>query len=51
MFSTMFTTNLKNFCLVKQIYYLRIQRLSDKMCTFAQGYYTVCCKTKITTKG
>ena len=42
MFSTMFATNLKNFCLVKQIYYLRIQRLSDKMCTFAHSYLDVC---------
>ena len=29
------TTQLLNFCLVKQIYYLCIHRLSGKMCTFA----------------
>ena len=29
------TTQLLNFCLVKQIYYLSIHRLSGKMCTFA----------------
>ena len=50
-FSTLFATNMKNYCLVKQIYYLWIQRLSDKMCTFAHGYYVVFSWTKVTTKG
>ena len=37
-FTSMFTAELENFCLVEQIYQLSIYRLSYKMCTFVHGY-------------
>ena len=37
-FSTIFVAEMKNFGLVKQFYYLTIERLSAKMITFAHGY-------------
>ena len=37
-FSTIFTTDFKNFFFFLQFYYLTIERLSDKMCTFAHSY-------------
>ena len=37
-FTSSFVAEMKNFCLVKQFYYLTIERLSAKMITFAHGY-------------
>jgi len=47
-FTTVFTTDFKNFGAVKQIYQLTICRLSDIMATFVHGYYSFVAETKIT---
>lgn len=38
MFTYVFTANLKNLPFTQQIYYLTIERLSEKMCIFALAY-------------
>ena len=44
------TTQLLNFCLVKQIYYLSIHRLSGKIFTFAHVSKMFCAENKETKK-